>query len=1268
MRVSFSQILFLIVFLITPFCSVHAQELARQEALRKIAELNGRISTLIRSPQILTTKIVELELEILAIQESTFGVNSPEAIETLENLAKRTVSHDNVAAQEYIEEALRRTEQAYGKNGKEAFIGKLKVTDLWLGMDEGEQVIDEYAQLIQERRDRYGREHTNVATLLDTLAFSYMYRFLYNSKRYDYSQYPRAASLLKEALRIRQLNADTPASSMQTNYELLAIAYSNYGQSYQDQESIQQGQLFAEKANQLKEQVEREEQAMSAANRREPDKPERAASSPRRTAPASRQPTPPSRQPTPASRKAASAPNQTAAEFTGELYEPMFSWETMLINMDTQAGGVTPDMLMWARNYRPDRDNRDFDLDLFADIIGRAALGTDGQTATILFKLARAYREQGDFVEAEAIYEMAWTYLRHRRRNRKNPLFAELCIEQTQLYLQVGRVEDIPACIEELMPFLEKEWAWDDWSHFRKKMRSIEDAYIVLAQVALAQGLLEDAEFYAQRAVYTGFMLNYIDLTNYAIDAYFSEEVRPYTREEGYERVDFDRLYDDIASKMAPLNTFIADLPGEMDRRMAQAGPYSIYPKTALSLYALASVYLATERPRQASLLLNVSIEVLEKIFGKMEGQGVWVPEWWISQERVRPGLSGLFNHNLALAHLEQGRLAEAERFLIEAMRIHRMLVGPQHVDYFRSRDALVFVKLLMGDQRAAAEYLFNEGRESDFDSFYSVLAYSGEKQQQSMLQQERVRLDLHLSLAATMRDDPAVVNKAYEFYLKRKALRLNVAGHRFAIQKEATDEESKKLINQSRLLALRISGLAYSGEDTRGQLSFLTRELEINENQLARRSGVFLNNRLRDHASSRQISQALGRNERLVEYVKYYAISSNSRRQISHRYGAFVVHPDGAISFTDLADADAVDPLVRVYHQELRDIEPGSGAAQLRNSEERLHLLTKEMHKHLIEPLALPSSGSLYLALDGLLHLLSFDTLSDQQGMYLIDNYAISYVATGKDLIEPPSEVPTRGVIVFADPDYDSNLGARSVVRSSGPRGGQSDFERPHFQRLNGTRAEAKVIQELLGLPSHHVFQGRAARESELLAVQSPTTLHLATHGFFEGDFTRGNKRMSSLSLLGVPGAFSVEGENPSSALLQTGLAFAGANSFKGASAGEEEDGILTASEVLTMDLEGTSLVVLSACETGLGAIENSEGVFGLSRSFQLAGAQTVVMSLWSVSDYSTSFMMEQFYQNLLQNMTKREGLRNAAISLRANPQYAHPVFWGAFVLSGHE
>ena len=197
----------------------------------------------------------------------------------------------------------------------------------------------------------------------------------------------------------------------------------------------------------------------------------------------------------------------------------------------------------------------------------------------------------------------------------------------------------------------------------------------------------------------------------------------------------------------------------------------------------------------------------------------------------------------------------------------------------------------------------------------------------------------------------------------------------------------------------------------------------------------------------------------------------------------------------------------------------------------------------------------------------------------------------------------------------------------------------------------------------------GEQALDPRVKAASSPAILHLSTHGFFlecrplEPD----DSPSAGMVRLGEGGigrtARLAAAENP---LLRAGLALAGAQTWLngGTLPDEAGDGLLTAEDVTGMDLTGTELVVLSACDTGLGEIRTGEGVFGLRRAFAIAGARTLVMSLWKVDDEVTHKLMAGFYRHLLAGAGRAEALRQAQMEIRDD--HPHPCYWAGFICQG--
>ena len=219
-----------------------------------------------------------------------------------------------------------------------------------------------------------------------------------------------------------------------------------------------------------------------------------------------------------------------------------------------------------------------------------------------------------------------------------------------------------------------------------------------------------------------------------------------------------------------------------------------------------------------------------------------------------------------------------------------------------------------------------------------------------------------------------------------------------------------------------------------------------------------------------------------------------------------------------------------------------------------------------------------------------------------------------------------------------------------------KSGADNHDVSNLPGTRIEIALIDSLAKAKSLNSisFLGSSASEENIKKIESPNILHIATHGFFLSDNTP-NEDMYSMQ------------SNP---LMRSGILLSGsAEFFRGDhisfnNSPDTEDGILTAYEAMNMNLAGVDLVILSACETGLGEVKNGEGVYGLQRAIEIAGARSVLMSLWKVNDEVTKELMVLFYQNIFSGIDKFEAFNLAQKKIKE--EHNNPYYWGAFILSG--
>ncbi len=317
------------------------------------------------------------------------------------------------------------------------------------------------------------------------------------------------------------------------------------------------------------------------------------------------------------------------------------------------------------------------------------------------------------------------------------------------------------------------------------------------------------------------------------------------------------------------------------------------------------------------------------------------------------------------------------------------------------------------------------------------------------------------------------------------------------------------------------------------------------------------------------------------------------------------------------------------------------------------------------------PSARRWIISPDGQLNFVPFEALVEVSGHFLLASQSICYVITGRDLLRMQVTNPSRSSpLLIANPLFgepsrqiasSGSPNTRSIA-SMGPRRNAtvaSDRSDIYFAPLIGSTQEAKRLHILF--PGARVLSGSRVSKAELIKVNAPEILHIATHGFFLNDIENSDALEDAAAATNQRGITAgVKVNNP---LLRSGLALAGANLD---SAGKD-NGILTALEASNLDLWGTKLVTLSACDTGVGEVKNGEGVYGLRRAFILAGAQAIVTSLWSVSDFATRELMTDYYAGLKRGEGRGEALRKAKLTMFNRKGRAHPFYWASFIQIGN-
>ncbi len=308
------------------------------------------------------------------------------------------------------------------------------------------------------------------------------------------------------------------------------------------------------------------------------------------------------------------------------------------------------------------------------------------------------------------------------------------------------------------------------------------------------------------------------------------------------------------------------------------------------------------------------------------------------------------------------------------------------------------------------------------------------------------------------------------------------------------------------------------------------------------------------------------------------------------------------------------------------------------------------------------------YFSPDAVYNQINVNTFRRPDGSYVLDHYNVQVLTSTRDILllekETKKAMDLNVAALFGFPTYDlahssiENIVIERAIERSRTLERDIDLARFGFTELPGTKTETETIEQILSRNQWEaeLYLGTEALEEILKEVNNPRVLHIATHGFFLDDVS--DKKQLQLGVRA--------GQSRKDPLLRSGLLLAGAaQTVKGEYENRTENGIFTAYEAMNLDLNNTDLVVLSACETGRGEVKSGEGVYGLQRAFQVAGTESLIMSLWKVNDEATQQLMTHFYENWLTGMPKNKAFEQAQLSVRE--EFDHPYFWGAFVMVGN-
>ena len=574
-------------------------------------------------------------------------------------------------------------------------------------------------------------------------------------------------------------------------------------------------------------------------------------------------------------------------------------------------------------------------------------------------------------------------------------------------------------------------------------------------------------------------------------------------------------------------------------------------------------------------------------------------------------------------------RYEDAEKQLNKALNIRETLLGTRHPDYVRTQENLAILYWKTG-KLEQAYMMYRDVMDKTIDFINQYFPPMSEAEKTSYWDITAPRFQRFYSFAIEASPTMKYVSQDfYDYNLATKALLLNATNKvKEAILKsknEALIKEYLSWLDQKEQLA-RLYTL--SKEELKQQkinLPELERAANAAEKSLSGKCTEFSAGYSTQKISYKQILGLLNDTEAVVDIIRVRGFAQDFTPD--SRYVALILKKGAEMPQLVMMENGA--DLEKKYAKFYRN------AVQQKVTDDYSY----EQYWTKIEK-ELTGKKLIYISPDGVYNQMNLNTLKRPDQDYVVNRYDLVIIGNTKDLIAlkaRKTSVPKKNAFLLGFPDY-----------------GTSDVA-----ALPGTKVEIDGVAKVLKTSGYQVTQVMAkdATEKNVKAVKAPTLVHIATHGYFLQDAGEGEGSV-----------FGVNAESASrNPLLRSGLILAGAGrAFTGGGSdiSSNDNGILTAYEAMNLDLEGTNLVILSACETGLGDIKSGEGVYGLQRAFQVAGAEALIMSLWKVDDAATQMLMTNFYNNWIKLGNKQKAFKQAQLQLMA--KYKDPYYWGAFVMMG--
>lgn len=836
--------------------------------------------------------------------------------------------------------------------------------------------------------------------------------------------------------------------------------------------------------------------------------------------------------------------------------------------------------------------------------------------ATLLTHIGALYSDMGDYVKAEQ-YDLEALQVYKSVLGEQHPYYANLLNNIGALYDVIGNYKEAEQYYIKALQ-IRKTVLGEQHPDYATSLNNIATFYTQIGDYAKAEQYHMNA-LKIQRSVLGENHIEYaLSLNN------------------------LGSLYSDMGEYQKSIQYYLAAL---QIRKSVLGAKHLDY---ATSLNNIAAIYVHTGDYVKAEQYFLEALQIQKEILGEQH-----------------PVYATTLN-NLGYIYSDMGDYAKAAQYDLAALHIRKSILGEQHPDYVASLSNLGVLYLRQGNFINAESYL-SQVAYINKNLFIESTDYMTEQQREKYWSTMQTWFYTNYPIFSYYYSilKPNISTFAYDNELFTKGLLLNSSN---AVRSSILESGDTTLIRQwNELTAKKQQIQVLEEKDPQSEyLKLVQAEAEQLEKQVTQSSAAFRESKARWAITWDSVRNHLAYNEVAIEY--FVAPLSED----SAMYCALLLRHDSEYpALVPLFEEKEVAALVNVSTGNQTNFTYSYDAY----GEEICHRVWDKILPYVHE------GETIYFSPAGLLHQLAIEALPYDENHTLADVYHLVRLSSTREIAMRHTASKHNTATLYGGIEYDMTdtelLAASSPYQQTNllaSRGIDNDtLNRGNVQYLEGTLHEVENIYSMLvGNRSHRIkaqlYKAKAGNEESFksLSGKRQNILHIATHGFFWTDAVAQRKELFTQRSL----MMSFDGNRHThptiDPLTRCGLLLAGANTaLSGHSADLPEgvqDGILTAKEISLMDLREADLVVLSACETGRGEI-TSEGVFGLQRAFKLAGVQTIVMSLWKVSDAATQLLMTEFYRNWLTlGQAKREAFLNAQNTVRQ--QYPNPEFWAGFVM----